>query len=58
MSIAGLSRAAGVSYKTAAHWDAGRRDPSLENLATLMAVFSKAGIQTTVADFLPKRRAA
>jgi len=58
MSIAALSRAAGVSYKTASHWDAGRRDPSLGNLAKLIEIFEKAGIETAVADFLPKRRAA
>lgn len=59
MTVAEFARAAGVSWKSAKHWDAGRRAPSLGNLATIIDALNKRGIKADLSDFIaPTRRAA
>jgi len=60
LSVAEFARVAGVSWKSAKHWDCGRRAPSLSNLATIISALGKLGIKADISDFVakPTRRAA
>lgn len=58
MTVAEFARVAGVSWKSAKHWDAGRREPSLSNLAQILTQLKKMGIKADISDFVATRRAA